>query len=148
MLCASTWPPINVYAFRPRSFFGAMGSVTRAGVAAQTHAEAMAGIALAQLVRPGCPDVYGSFHNSMSLRSGALTFGSPEANLVTMALAQLARRLMVPVCSGGGQITAANSADGQAMQNSASAMWATDPVRRQPGLARRRLARRRADHGV
>lgn len=109
----------------PAIFSGAMGPVTPAAVAAQTHAEAMAGIALVQLVRPGCPVVYGSFHNSMSLKSGALTFGSPEANLVTMALAQLARRLGVPVRSGGGQITAANSADGQAMGDSASAMWAT-----------------------
>ncbi len=109
----------------PAIFSGAMGPVTPAAVTAQTHAEAMAGIALAQLVRPGCPVVYGSFHNSMSLKSGALTFGSPEANLVTMALAQLARRLGVPVRSGGGQITAANAADGQAMQDSASAMWAT-----------------------
>ncbi|WP_457935453.1 trimethylamine methyltransferase family protein [Mesorhizobium sp. 10J20-29] len=109
----------------PAIFSGAMGPVTPAAVAAQTHAEAMAGIALAQLVRPGCPVVYGSFHNSMSLKSGALTFGSPEANLVTMALGQLGRRLGVPVRSGGGQITAANSADGQAMQDSASAMWAT-----------------------
>ncbi|MFZ1728003.1 MAG: trimethylamine methyltransferase family protein [Albidovulum sp.] len=109
----------------PAIFSGAMGPVTPAAVAAQTHAEAMAGIALVQLVRSGCPVVYGSFHNSMSLKSGALTFGSPEANLVTMALAQLARRLGVPVRSGGGQITAANSADGQAMADSTSAMWAT-----------------------
>ncbi len=109
----------------PAIFGGAMGPVTPAAVAAQTHAEAMAGIALAQLVRPGCPVVYGSFHNTMSLKSGALTFGTPEANLVTLALAQLARRLGVPVRSGGGQITSANSADGQAMADSASAMWAT-----------------------
>ncbi|MDW4548361.1 trimethylamine methyltransferase family protein [Defluviimonas sp. D31] len=109
----------------PAIFGGAMGPVTPAAVAAQTHAEAMAGIALAQLVRPGCPVVYGSFHNTMSLKSGALTFGTPEANLVTMALGQLARRLRLPVRSGGGQITAANSPDGQAMQDSASAMWAT-----------------------
>ena len=109
----------------PAIFGGAMGPVSPAAVAAQTHAEAMAGIALAQLVRPGCPVVYGSFHNTMSLKSGALTFGSPEANLVTMALAQLGRRLGVPVRSGGGQITAANSADGHAMQDSAAAMWST-----------------------
>jgi trimethylamine--corrinoid protein Co-methyltransferase len=85
----------------------------------------MAGIALGQLVRPGSPAVLGSFHSTMSLRSGALTFGTPEANLVTMALAQLGRRLGVPVRSGGGQITSANCADGQAMQDSANAMWAT-----------------------
>lgn len=109
----------------PAIFGGAMGPVTPAAVAAQTHAEAMAGIALAQLVRPGCPVVYGSFHNTMSLKSGALTFGTPEANLVTFALAQLARRLKVPVRSGGGQITSANTADGQAMADSTAAMWAT-----------------------
>ena len=109
----------------PAIFGGAMGPVTPAAVAAQTHAEAMAGIALTQLVRPGCPVVYGSFHTTMSLKSGALTFGTPEANLVTFALAQLARRLGVPVRSGGGQITSANSADGQAMADSTSAMWAT-----------------------
>lgn len=109
----------------PAIFAGAMGPLSPAAVAAQTLAEGMVGIALAQLVRPGCPCVFGSFHSTMSLRSGALTFGSPEANLVTMALSQLGRRLGVPVRSGGGQITASNAPDGQAMQDSADAMWST-----------------------
>ncbi len=109
----------------PAIFGGAMGPVTPAAIAAQTLAEAMTGIALAQLVRPGCPVVMGSFHSTMNLRTGSLTFGTPEANLVIMALAQLGRRLGVPVRSGGGQITAANAADGQAMQDSANAMWTT-----------------------
>ena len=109
----------------PAIFGGAMGPVSPAAMAAQTLAEAMAGIALAQLVRPGCPAVLGSFHSTMSLRTGSLSFGTPEANLVTMALAQLGRRLGVPVRSGGGQVTSANMADGQAMQDSANAMWAT-----------------------
>ena len=112
-------------AVSPAIFGGAMGPVSQAAVLAQTLAEAMAGIALVQLVRPGCPVVLGSFHTTMNLKSGALTFGSPEANLATMALAQLGRRLGVPVRSGGGQITSSNAADGQAMQDSASAMWAT-----------------------
>lgn len=109
----------------PAIFAGAMGPLPPAAVAAQTMAEAMVGIALAQLVRPGCPVVFGSFHSTMNLRSGALTFGSPEANLVTMALSQLGRRLCVPVRSGGGQVTASNAADGQAMQDSTGAIWAT-----------------------
>ena len=109
----------------PAIFAGAMGPLSPAAVAAQTLAEAMIGIALTQLVRPGCPVVFGSFHSSMNLRSGALTFGSPEANLTTMALSQLGRRLGVPVRSGGGQVTASNAADGQAMQDSTGAMWAT-----------------------
>lgn len=109
-------------AISPAIFGGAMGPVTQAAVIAQTHAEIMVGIALAQLVRRGCPVVYGSFHSTMNLKSGALTFGTPEANLATMALAQLGRRLNVPVRCGGGQITSSNSADGQAMQESTSAM--------------------------
>ena len=109
----------------PAVFAGAMGPLSPAAVAAQTLAEGMVGIALAQLVRPGCPAVLGSFHSTMNLRSGALTFGSPEANLATMALSQLGRRLGVPVRSGGGQVTASNAADGQAMQDSTAAMWAT-----------------------
>ncbi len=109
----------------PAIFAGAMGPLSPAAVAAQTLAEAMVGIALVQLIRPGCPVVFGSFHSTMNLRSGALTFGSPEANMVTMALSQLGRRLGVPVRSGGGQVTASNAPDGQAMQDSTGAMWAT-----------------------
>lgn len=109
----------------PAIFGGAMGPVTPAAIAAQTLAEVMSGIALAQLVRPGCPVVLGSFHSTMNLRTGSLTFGTPEAGLVNMALAQLGRRLGVPVRGGGGQITAANAPDGQAMQDSANAMWST-----------------------
>lgn len=109
----------------PAIFAGAMGPLSPAAVAAQTLAEAMVGIALAQLVRPGCPVVFGSFHSSMNLRTGALTFGSPEANMTTMALSQLGRRLGVPVRSGGGQITSSNAPDGQAMQDSAGALWST-----------------------
>ena len=112
-------------AISPAIFGGAMGPVTAAAMAAQTHAELMAGIALTQVIHPGCPVVYGSFHNTMSLKSGALTFGTPEANLVIFALGQLARRLNVPFRSGGGQITGANTADGQAMAESTAAMWAT-----------------------
>jgi len=109
----------------PAIFAGAMGPLSPAAVAAQTLAEGMVGIALAQLVRPGCPVVFGSFHSTMNLRTGALTFGSPEANLITMALSQLGHRLGVPVRSGGGQISGSNAPDGQAMQDSTGAMWAT-----------------------
>ncbi len=109
----------------PAIFGGAMGPVSPAAISAQTLAEGMAGIALSQLVRPGCPAVFGSFHSTMNLRSGSLTFGTPEANLVTMSLSQLGQRLGVPVRSGGGQITASNAPDGQAMMDSTNAMWAT-----------------------
>ena len=75
---------------------GAMAPVTAVGVMTQTLAEAMAGLAFTQLVRPGAPAVLGSFASSMSMQSGAPTFGTPEPALVLYGMAALARRLGVP----------------------------------------------------
>ncbi len=100
---------------------GAMGPVTQPALLAQAHAEAMTGIALTQLVRPGAPVVYGNFLTTMDLRSGAPTFGTPESVLSTYAIGQLARRLGLPLRCGG-HYTAAKTADGQAMGESADAM--------------------------
>ncbi|MDH3581833.1 MAG: trimethylamine methyltransferase family protein, partial [Hyphomicrobiales bacterium] len=100
---------------------GAMGPVTIAGALAQAHAEAQAGIALTQLVRPGCPVVYGNFLSSMSLLSGAPTMGMPEPALGYLAIGQLARRLGVPLRCGG-SLTASKIADGQAAQESADSL--------------------------
>jgi trimethylamine--corrinoid protein Co-methyltransferase len=102
---------------------GAMGPVTQPALLAQAHAEAMAGIALSQLVRKGAPVVYGSFLTTMNLKTGAPTFGTPEANLSTFAIGQLCRRLGLPLRCGG-QLTASKVADGQAMQESAASMMA------------------------
>ena len=101
---------------------GAMGPVTPAGAIAQAHAEAMVGVALTQLVRPGAPVIYGNFLSSMSLRSGAPTFGMPEPALAFMAVGQLARRVRLPLRCGGG-FTAAKTADAQAAQESSEALW-------------------------
>ncbi len=102
---------------------GAMGPVTQPALLAQAHAEAMAGIALSQLVREGSPMVYGNFLTTMNLKTGAPTFGTPEANLSTFAIAQLCRRLGLPLRCGG-HLTASKVADGQAMQESAASMMA------------------------
>ncbi len=102
---------------------GAMGPVTQPGLIAQAHAEAMTGIALTQLIRPGSPVVYGNFLTTMDLKSGAPTFGTAESTLATYAIGQLARRLNLPLRCGG-QYTASKTADGQAMQESADAMTA------------------------
>jgi trimethylamine--corrinoid protein Co-methyltransferase len=98
---------------------GAMGPVTAAGTAAQTLAEAMAGMAFAQLVRPGAPVVFGSFASSMSMQSGAPTFGTPEPALVLFTIAALARRLGVPSRLGG-NLTASKVPDAQAAYESAT----------------------------
>ncbi len=81
---------------------GAMSPVTVAGTAAQTLAESLAGMAFAQLVSPGAPVIFGSFAASVSMQSGAPTFGTPEPALVLYVMAALARRLGVPFRSGGG----------------------------------------------
>ncbi len=80
---------------------GAMSPVTVAGTAAQTLAEALAGLTFVQLVNPGAPVIFGSFASSMSMQSGAPTFGTPEPALVLYIMAALARRLGVPFRSGG-----------------------------------------------
>jgi len=100
---------------------GAMGPVTPAGAIAQAHAEALVGVALTQLVRPGAPAIYGNFLTTMSLRSGAPTFGTPEAGLAYFVVGQLARRLGVPVRCGG-SFTSAKLPDFQAAQESADSL--------------------------
>ena len=96
---------------------GAMSPVSVAGTLAQTLAEAMSGIAFAQMIRPGTPVIFGSFASSMSMQTGAPTFGTPEPALVLNGCAKLARRLGVPFRSGG-SLTAAKTVDAQAAYES------------------------------
>ncbi len=103
---------------------GAMSPVTVAGTAAQSLAEAMAGMAFVQLVNPGAPVVMGSFASSISMQSGAPTFGTPEPALVLYVMAALARRLGVPFRSGGG-FCAAKVPDAQAGVESVSTLIPT-----------------------
>jgi trimethylamine--corrinoid protein Co-methyltransferase len=103
---------------------GAMAPATSAGVAAQTLAEALAGMAFVQLVRPGAPVVFGSFASSMSMQTGAPTFGTPEPALVLYTVAALARRLGVPFRSGG-SLTASKLPDAQAAYESAATLLPT-----------------------
>jgi len=100
---------------------GAMAPVTVAGVAAQTLAEALAGMTFVQLVRPGAPVIFGSFASSMSMQTGAPTFGTPEAALTLYTVAALARRLGVPFRSGGA-LTASKVPDAQAAYESLATM--------------------------
>ena len=98
---------------------GAMAPVTVAGVAAQTLAEALAGMTFIQLVNPGAPTVFGSFAMSMSMQTGAPTFGTPEPALILYTMAALARRLGVPFRSGG-NLCASKVPDAQAASESIS----------------------------
>ena len=100
---------------------GAMGPVTQPALVAQALAEAMVGIALTQLIRPGSPMVLGVFLTTMNLRTGAPTFGTPEANLATYAIGQLVRRLNLPFRAGG-HLTSSKVLDAQAAQESGDTM--------------------------
>jgi trimethylamine--corrinoid protein Co-methyltransferase len=101
-----------------------MSPVTTVGTLTQILAEASVGIAFTQLCRPGAPVVFGTFAASMSMQSGAPTFGSPEPALVTLGAAQLARRMGVPFRSGGG-LCGSKVADAQAAYESANTLWPT-----------------------
>jgi trimethylamine--corrinoid protein Co-methyltransferase len=103
---------------------GAMAPVTTAGVAAQTLAEALGGMTFVQLVRPGAPVILGSFASSISMQSGAPTFGTPEPALVLYVMAALARRIGVPFRSGG-SLTASKIPDAQAAYESAATLQPT-----------------------
>ncbi|MEL6171988.1 MAG: trimethylamine methyltransferase family protein [Pseudomonadota bacterium] len=94
---------------------GAMSPTTVAGTLAQVLAEALASLTLVQLVAPGAPCLMGSFASTMSMKSGAPTFGSPEAGLMILAAGQLARRLGVPLHTVG-TLSSSKVPDAQSQQ--------------------------------
>ncbi len=103
---------------------GAMGPVSTAASVAQAMAEAMMVCAYIQLLRPGAPFVLGNFLSSMSLKSGAPTFGMPEPVISNYAIGQLARRAGLPLRCGG-SLTASKIEDAQAAYESADSMHST-----------------------
>jgi trimethylamine--corrinoid protein Co-methyltransferase len=103
---------------------GAMSPASLAGTLAQQNAEALFGIAYAQMLNPGTPCVYGSFTANVDMKSGAPCFGTPENALALYAGAQMARRYNLPYRSGG-NFTASRVPDAQAGYESAGTMWPT-----------------------
>ena len=102
---------------------GAMSPASLAGTMALQNAEALAGIALLQMINPGMPVVYGSFMTNLDLQSGATVFGSPESQLTLMALAQMAAHYKLPYRSGG-TFTSAKLPDAQSGYESVNVMLA------------------------
>jgi trimethylamine---corrinoid protein Co-methyltransferase len=103
---------------------GAMSPVTVAGTLTQVLAEVLAGAAFTQLVRPGAPVLFGTFASSISMQSGAPTFGTPEPTLVSYGAGQLARRLGLPFRTGG-SLCASKIPDAQAAYESANTLTST-----------------------
>ncbi|UCH41127.1 MAG: trimethylamine methyltransferase family protein [Gammaproteobacteria bacterium] len=108
-------------AVTPFTLSGAMAPVTLAGALALQHAEAMAGIALTQIVRPGAPVLYGGFTSNVDMKSGSPAFGTPEYLQAAQASGQLARRLGVPLRSSN--VNAANAPDAQSAYESCLSLW-------------------------
>ena len=111
----------QIVVLTPFTLAGAMAPVTLAGALAQQHAEALAGLALAQLARPGSPFVYGGFTSNVDMKSGAPAFGTPEYMKTAIVGGQLARRLGLPYRSSNAN--AANSLDAQAAYESVFSLW-------------------------
>ena len=113
------WGQVSI--ITPFCLAGAMAPITVAGALTLQHAEALAGITLAQLTRPGAPVVYGSFSSNVDMKSGAPAFGTPEHVKATLGAGQLARHIGLPWRAGGG--SAANISDAQAANETQFGLW-------------------------
>jgi trimethylamine--corrinoid protein Co-methyltransferase len=105
----------------PFTLAGAMTPATLAGALAQQNAEALFMVALAEIVRPGTPMVYGGFTSNVDMRTGSPAFGTPEYVKAAIATGQLARRSALPHRSSN--VTASPSVDAQAAYESEMSIW-------------------------
>jgi trimethylamine--corrinoid protein Co-methyltransferase len=101
----------------PFLLMGAMSPVSLPATLVQQIAEALAGIALTQLIRPGCPVVFGSFLSNTDMQSGSPSFGTPESAIGVLCTGQIARRFGLP-WRGGGALNASQTVDAQAAYES------------------------------
>ncbi len=111
----------QVIILTPFTLAGAMAPVTVPGAVVQQNAEALAGIAFTQLVRPSSPVVYGGFTSNVDMQSGSPAFGTPEFMKSAMLGGQLARRYGLPYRSSNAN--AANAVDTQAGYESVFSLW-------------------------
>ena len=92
---------MRAFCKRDISLNGALGSVanTPASVpasVAQLNAEALSALAYTQVIRRGCPAIYGHYLSTVSMKSGAPMAGTPEISLMNFMIGQMARYYGVP----------------------------------------------------
>ena len=121
LMAMSEWGQATV--ITPFTLMGAMAPVSLAAALAQQNAEALAGIVLTQLTRPGAPVVYGAFTSNVDLRSGAPAFGTAENARATLCGGQLARRYGLPYRASNA--SASNTVDAQAAYESQMSLWSS-----------------------
>jgi trimethylamine--corrinoid protein Co-methyltransferase len=85
----------------PFALCGASTSASAVGAVAQVNAEALAGLAFTQLIRPGSPQIYGQFMVTVDMKSGAPMGGTPEAAQMMFVMGQLARKYRLPWRTSG-----------------------------------------------
>jgi len=90
---ARWWIPNNILSM---AMSGGSSPVTLAGTLVTHNAEVLSGIVLAQLTERGCPMMYGSSTTAMDLKLAAASVGSPEIAMISAAVAQMARRYLIP----------------------------------------------------
>jgi len=96
--CARAGMPFDVMSM---AMGGGTAPITLAGELAMINAEVLAGIAICQLVRPGCPVIYGSVASVMDMRTGILALGAPERPILNAGVVQMAHHYGVPCIVGG-----------------------------------------------
>jgi len=111
--CAAKQPVV----LTPFLLMGAMSPVAIPAALVQQLAEALSGIALAQLIRPGCPVIFGSFLSNIDMQSGSPSFGTPESGIGLLCTGQLARHFGLPFRTGGG-LNSSQTCDAQAAYES------------------------------
>ncbi|MFQ5556916.1 MAG: trimethylamine methyltransferase family protein [Acidimicrobiales bacterium] len=111
----------QVVSVTPFTLMGAMTPLTAAAALAQQNAEALFGIALTQLTRPGSPVMYGAFTSNVDMRTGAPAFGTPEHSKANVASGQLARRYGLPYRASNS--SASNVVDAQAAYETQMSLW-------------------------
>lgn len=85
----------------PFALCGASTSASAVGAVAQVNAEALAGLAFTQLVRPGSPQIYGQFMVTVDMKTGAPMGGTPEAAQMMYLMGALARKYRLPWRTSG-----------------------------------------------
>jgi trimethylamine---corrinoid protein Co-methyltransferase len=108
----------------PFLLMGAMSPVSIPATLVQQIAEALSGIALTQLVQPGCPVVFGSFLSNTDMQSGSPSFGTPESAIGLLCTGQIARKFGLPFRSGGG-LNASQTTDAQSAYEALMTMLPT-----------------------
>lgn len=102
---------------------GANTPASTAASVAQLNAEALSALAYTQVVRKGCPAIYGHYLSTVSMKSGAPMAGTPEISLMNFMIGQMARHYQVPWRTSN-TLGGAKTFDAQAGYESATTLMA------------------------